>query len=193
MTSSCIFKDTLRNHTQVFLKFRDSIIETCLHLINSNFASYFLPSSLQSSGAGTSNEFPLHESGLAISAILITLPFSFSDISYSLDLFIQFCFFNYLQILQPSWRHLIHHRIRLTLMFFMWNNHPMTKAYPDPIRRLFKILQRNQVMIPEKWYLYHHLHRPNHTLWRSMMTQISLQYHTVLDGSFQLFPQTWTT
>ena len=24
-------------------------------------------------------------------------------------------------------------------MFFMWNNHPLTKAYPDPIRRLFSI------------------------------------------------------
>ena len=38
-------------------------------------------------------------------------------------------------------------------MFFMWNNHPMTKAYPDPIRRLFSIPQRYQVTIHEKWSL----------------------------------------
>ena len=43
MTSACIFKDTLRNHTQVFLKFRDSIIEICLHLINFNCTLDFLP------------------------------------------------------------------------------------------------------------------------------------------------------
>ena len=84
MTSSCIFKDTLRNDTQVFRKFRNSILEICLHLINSNFTSYFLPSSMQSSGEGTSNEKPLQESGLALSAILITLPISFFEISYSL-------------------------------------------------------------------------------------------------------------
>ena len=43
MTSACILKDTLRNDTQVFLKFRDFILEICLHLINWNFTSYFLP------------------------------------------------------------------------------------------------------------------------------------------------------
>ena len=85
MTSACIFKDTLRNDTQVFLRFRNSILEICLHLINSNFTSYILPSSMQSSGAGTSNEIPLQESGLALSAILITLQFSFFEIIYSLD------------------------------------------------------------------------------------------------------------
>ena len=85
MTSACIFKDTLRNDTQVFLKFKNSILEICLHLIISNFTSYFLPSSMQSSGAGTSNEIPLQESGLALPAMLITLAFSFFEISYSLD------------------------------------------------------------------------------------------------------------
>ena len=95
MTSACIFKDTSGNDTQVFLKFRNSILEICLHLINSNFTSYFLPSSMQSSGAGTSNGIPLQKSGLALSAILITLPFFFLEISYSLDkiysiLFIKF-------------------------------------------------------------------------------------------------------
>ena len=81
-TSACIFKDTLRKHSQVFLKFRDSIIEICLHLINFNCTPDFLLSLMQSSGAWTSNEIPLQESALAIPAILITLPFSFFDISY---------------------------------------------------------------------------------------------------------------
>ena len=92
MTSACIFKDTLRNDTQVFLKFRNSILEICLHLINSNFTSYFLSSSMHSSGAGTSNEIPLQKSGLALSAILITLPFSFFEVSYSLDKIYSFLF-----------------------------------------------------------------------------------------------------
>ena len=43
MTSACISKDTLSNHTQVFFKFRDSIIEICLHLINFNCTLDFLP------------------------------------------------------------------------------------------------------------------------------------------------------
>ena len=43
---------------------------------------------MQSSGAGTSNEIPLQESALALPAILITLPFSFFDISYPLHQFI---------------------------------------------------------------------------------------------------------
>ena len=83
MTLACIFKDTLRNNSQVFLIFRNSILEIGLHLINSNVTSYSLPSSMQSCGAGTSNETPLLETGLALSAILITLPFSFFEISYS--------------------------------------------------------------------------------------------------------------
>ena len=54
MTSACIFRDTLGNETQVFLKIGDSNFEICLHLINSNFTFYFLPSSMLSSGAETS-------------------------------------------------------------------------------------------------------------------------------------------
>ena len=56
MTSACILKDALRNHTQVFLKFRDSIFEICLHLINLNGTLDSLLSLMRSSGAGTSNE-----------------------------------------------------------------------------------------------------------------------------------------
>ena len=85
MTWACVFKETLRSDTQVFLKFRNSILEICWHLINSNFTSYFPPSSMQSSGARTSNDIQLQKSGLALSAILINLPISFSEITYSLD------------------------------------------------------------------------------------------------------------
>ena len=79
MTSTCIFRDTLRNNTQVFLKFGDSIFESCLHLINSNFTSYFPPSSMLSSGAGTSKEIPLKECGLSLPAIPISFSFYFSN------------------------------------------------------------------------------------------------------------------
>ena len=81
MTSACIFEDTLRNHTQVFLKLRDYILEICLHLINFNCTLDFLPSMMLSSAAGTSNEIPLQERGLALAAILITLPSSIFEIS----------------------------------------------------------------------------------------------------------------
>ena len=81
MTSACIFKDTLRNHTQVFLKFGNSILEICLHLINLNCTLDLLPSIMLSSGAGTSNVIPLQERGLALPAIPITLPFSIFQIS----------------------------------------------------------------------------------------------------------------
>ena len=74
MTSACIFKDALRNHTQAFLKFRDSIFEICLHLINLNGTLETLLPLMRSSGAGTSNEIPLQESGFTLPAILITLP-----------------------------------------------------------------------------------------------------------------------
>ena len=73
MTSACIFKDTLRNHTQVFLKFRDSFIEICLHLINLNCTLDSYLSVTLSSGAETSNEIPLQQSGFALPALLITL------------------------------------------------------------------------------------------------------------------------
>ena len=43
---------------------------------------------MQSSGAGTSSEIPLQEGPIALPVILITLPFSFFDISYLLHHFI---------------------------------------------------------------------------------------------------------
>ena len=117
--SACIFKDRLRNDTQVFLKFRDSIFEICLHLINSNFTSYFLPSSMLSSGAGTSKEIPLHESGLSLSAILITLSFSFFEFSCSIENFIQ----------SPFLKSICHPKLqsnRKILMCFLWTKYPMS-------------------------------------------------------------------
>ena len=74
MTSACISKDAMRNHTQAFLKFKDSIFEICLHLINLNGTLHFLLLLMRSSGAGTSNKIPLLESGRLLSVTLITLP-----------------------------------------------------------------------------------------------------------------------
>ena len=80
MTSACIFKDALMNHTQAFLKFRDPIFEICLHLINLNGTLDSLLSLMRSSGAGISNEIPLQENGFILPAILITLPiFTYSN------------------------------------------------------------------------------------------------------------------
>ena len=88
MTSACIFKDTLRNHTQVFLKIRNFILRLFTSPLTSTaLLTSYLPL-MQSSGAGTSDEIPLQESALALPAILITLPFSFFDISYPLHQFI---------------------------------------------------------------------------------------------------------
>ena len=90
MTSVCIFNDTLRNDTEVFLKIRDSIYEICLNFINSNFTCYFLLSSMLSSGAGTSKEIPLNNNEVSLPAIPITLSFSFFQFSCSIKYFIQF-------------------------------------------------------------------------------------------------------
>ena len=43
MTSACIFKDTLRNHTQVFLEFRNSILRFVYISFNFNCTLDFLP------------------------------------------------------------------------------------------------------------------------------------------------------
>ena len=88
MTSACMFKDILRNHTQIFLESKNFILRLFTsHLTSTALLTSYLPS-MQSSGAGTSNEIPLQESALALPAILITLPFSFFDISYLLHQFI---------------------------------------------------------------------------------------------------------
>ena len=94
MTSARIVRDTSRNHTQVFLRFRNSYLEIYLNLIYLNFTLDLLPSIMLSSGARTSNEIPLRKSGLALPAILITFPFSFSEISNLLHKLIQFCLIN---------------------------------------------------------------------------------------------------
>ena len=88
MTSACMFKDILRNHTQIFLDFKNFILRLFTsHLTSTALLTSYLPL-MQTSGAGTSNEIPLQESALALPAILITLPFSFFDISYLLHQFI---------------------------------------------------------------------------------------------------------
>ena len=71
----------------MYHKFRNSIFQICLHPINSHCTSYLPPSSMLSSGAGTSKEIPLQESSLSLHAILITLSFSFFEVSYSIEKF----------------------------------------------------------------------------------------------------------
>ena len=44
MTSACIFKDTLRNHTQIFLEFKNSILRFVYISFNFNCTLDFLPS-----------------------------------------------------------------------------------------------------------------------------------------------------
>ena len=144
MTSACIFKDTMRKHTQVFLKFRDSVFEICLHLIHSNFTPYFLTSSTPSSDARTSKEIPPDENELPLPAKLITFQFQFPQFSCfdKEDLFSLFLKFQtWAPTCQPN---------RLTPMYSMWNSRPTTKVYPDQTRRLSSTPQISQAMIPEK-------------------------------------------
>ena len=129
MTSACFFKHTLRNDTQVFLKFGDYIFEVCLHLINSNFTSYFLPSSMLSCGAGTSKEIPLHESGLSLPAIPNTFSLSFSSFSCSIKNFIQSRLLN-------STKHSTLQSIRWILMCFLWNKSPMSPVHNGTTLRI---------------------------------------------------------
>ena len=129
MTSACIFKDTLRNDTRVFLKFRDSIFEVCLHLIKSNFTSYFLPSSMLSSGAGTSKEILFHESGLLLPAIPITFSFSFFKFGCSIKKFIQS------RLLNSTW-HLTLQSIRWILNQSLWNKSLTTPVHNGTTLRI---------------------------------------------------------
>ena len=85
MTSACIFKDTLRNGTQVFLKFRNFILEICLHLINSNGTPNSLPSLMMSSGAGTSKKSRFRKVDSHYPRYWSVFHFSFLEISYSID------------------------------------------------------------------------------------------------------------
>ena len=128
LTSACILKDTLRKDTQVILIFRDSIFDVCLHLINSDFTSYFLHSSMLSSGAGTSREIPLHESGLSLPAILINLSFSFFEFSCSIKKIIQSRLLN-------STCHLTFQSIRWILMCSFWNKSPMSPLHSETTLR----------------------------------------------------------
>ena len=90
MTSACIFKDTLRNETQVFHEFKDSFFEICLHLINSNSTTYFLTSSMLSGGAGTAKEIPPDQMWGIITRNNDHFLISFFQFSCSIKKFIQF-------------------------------------------------------------------------------------------------------
>ena len=128
MTSACIFKDTLRNNTQVFFKFGDCIFEICLHLINSNCISYFLPSSMLSSGAETSKDIPLNNSEVSLTSKPISLSYSFLQVSCSIKKFIQPRFFN------STW-HLTLQLIRRSQTYSLWNKSPMSPVHNDTTPR----------------------------------------------------------
>ena len=129
MTSACILKDILRNHTQLFLEFRNSILRfVYMSSTSTALLTSYLPL-MQSSGAGTSNEIPLQERALALPAILITLPFSFFDISYLLHQFI---------ILISK----MTSNISMTLMCSMWNKAQVNLVHKDTIRPIFSTQPR---------------------------------------------------
>ena len=181
MTSACIFKETLRNHTQVFLKFRNSILEKCLHLINLNCTLDLLPSKMLSSGAGTSKEIPLQESGLELPAIPITFPFSIFQISRTIK--------NY---------------SAYSLQFDMSSNISLDSTDSD----VFYVEQISNEPSPQRHnspdilnsteLSEHHSTRmtsistiasPKPISLQLMTTLTSQRYHMVLDGSSQLFSQ----
>ena len=132
MTSTCIFKDTLRNHTQVFLRIRNSILRFAYISFNFNCTLDFLPSidaeqrrrehQRKSRFRKMDSRYPQYRSLYQSSFIKIS------------------CFNKYSSKLLQFLR--CHHSTQLILMFFMWSNRPMTKAYPDPIRRLSLTPQR---------------------------------------------------
>ena len=132
MTSACIFKDALKNHTQIFLKFGESIFEICLHLINLNATLESLLSLMRRSGAGTSKEIPLQESALTLPAILITLPFSFFNISYLLHQFIT--------LISKMTSNIP--RLLMTLMCSMWNKAQVNLVHKDTIPPIFSTQPR---------------------------------------------------
>ena len=143
MTSACIFKDTMRKHTQVFLKFRDSVFEICLHLIHSNFTPYFLTSSTPSSDARTSKEIPPDENELPLPAKLITFQFQFPQFSCfdKEDLFSLFLNFKHGSNMSTK---------SIDSDVFYVEQSSNDQSYPDQTRRLSSTPQISQAMIPEK-------------------------------------------
>ena len=59
MKSACIFKEMLRNDTQVFLKLGNLHSAFCLHVINFNFTVFYLNPSILLFTAETSKSLPL--------------------------------------------------------------------------------------------------------------------------------------
>ena len=88
MTSACILKDILRNHTQIFLEFKIFFLRFVYISFNFNCTLDFLPAIDAEQRRGNIKQIPLQASAVVLPAVLITLPFSFFDISYRLHQFI---------------------------------------------------------------------------------------------------------
>ena len=132
MASACSFEDPLRKDTKVFLKFKISIFEICLHPINFNFTPYFLTSSTLTRNAGTSGKIPFD-------AKRIILTRNTNHFSKSIFLFscctkqsnsstLQF-FKRFKNGMQKI------HSIQLALTYFMWSNYQASQAHNETSSR----------------------------------------------------------
>ena len=129
VTSACIFKDTLRNDTQVLLIFKISIFEICFHPINSNCTPYFLTSPTLTRDAARSKKSRLKKMNYhcpqnqSLSEGIFSQSAATTD-----DVFFNFSIFSEFYIRLP-----LYQSIKLTLMYF-WeatiNRHkPTTKQF----------------------------------------------------------------
>ena len=117
MTSACIFKDTLRNDTQVFLKFRDSVFEICSQL-ELHFLLLTFIDAEQRSGNITGN--PASQKWTIINRNTDhSLIFIISQIQLFDQEFIQFPF------LKPT-NHPTLQSFRRILMCSLWSRYPMS-------------------------------------------------------------------
>ena len=135
--SGCIFKDTLSNDTQVFLKFKISIFEVYLHL-SFSFTPYFVNSSTLGRNTGTSKKSHLIKSEIALPALPITFWSQYLIFSCILSILkFENVLTNFSRI---QWSRI-----------FMWNNRSMTRVHPDQTRQLSSTPKRCQATISGKW------------------------------------------
>ena len=189
MTSACIFKDALRNHTQAFLEFRNSILRfvyissTWMALLTLYFhwrgaaaREYQTKSRL---GKWTTIISNTHHSTNFYS------PQPVASIILIQPIFLQ------LIIRSASRCHSVHQQTPRTLTYFMLSNYQTSPVRAEITRRTYSTLRSEQTI--KRWGC--HQSPRSHPLslisWRSMMIPTRLQYLMGLGSSTRSFPQAW--
>ena len=185
MTSACILKDTLRNDTQMFLKFRDSIFEICLHLINSNFTSYFLTHRCWAAAREHQRKSRFMKVDYHYPQYCSLFLFYFSNSVARSK--------NYLFFFLNSTCPLKFRLIRWIPICSLWNKYPMSPIRNGIILRISSTRLKYRTLMQRECPQFPRSHPQNPKSWPSMTNPTTQQNHMDLDGSSRSFRRAWTT